>query len=319
MNQHKERFETDQPITHQDISNRMRLLSVYLVAFVLPIVRAFSLTASHEARVPLRTQTALSAESEINRRQILFRSGSIIASSVALSSFPSVVTANDVKINTISDGNLPDLPTEASRSYLQYRIPLQIAADFFIFELQPKLANVDDWGEINVLFQTNNARAGQGSPNKIERDFTNPMRILGLSMPPDEAEEMRAAQFKFEAAMQKISRAVSGIRRDLPVEIDPSAVGKAQDGWEEGRLALNDFFVVLNKVTGLNEMKVLPKADEIDKYGRSQRKYFELMKKTKLCQNRGGPALAQGWGQLMISGYMQDSCGIPDLDKYFYQ
>jgi hypothetical protein len=44
-----------------------------------------------------------------------------------------------------------------------------------------------------------------------------------------------------------------------------------------------------------------------------------LMKKTKLCQNRGGPALSQAWGQLMISGYMQDSCGIPDLEEYFYQ
>lgn len=294
-------------------------LYMYCAALALPIVSAFSFSLHHEAYVSLRTQTSLSAQSETSRRQILLRSGSIVASSMVFSSFPSMATANDVKINTIADGNLPDLPPEASRSYLQYRIPLQIAADFFIFELEPKLVNVDDWGEINVLFQTNNARAGQGSPSKIERDFTNPMRILGLSMPPDEADEMRAAQFKFEAAMQKISKAVSGIRRDLPVEIDPSAVGKAQEGWEEGRLALNDFFIVLNKVTGLNEMKVLPKADEIDKYGRSQRKYFELMKKTKLCQNRGGPTLSQGWGQLMISGYMQDSCGIPDLDKYFYQ
>lgn len=35
-----------------------------------------------------------------------------------------------------SDGHLPDLPPDAVRSYLQYRIPLQTAADYYVFELQ---------------------------------------------------------------------------------------------------------------------------------------------------------------------------------------
>jgi hypothetical protein len=35
-----------------------------------------------------------------------------------------------------SDGNLPDLPPEAVRSYLQYRGQLQTAADFYVFDLQ---------------------------------------------------------------------------------------------------------------------------------------------------------------------------------------
>lgn len=48
--------------------------------------------------------------------------------------------------------------------------------------------------------------------------------------------------------------------------------------------------------------------NQLAEYGRSQRKYLELKKKIKLCQNRGGPTLSQTWGQLMISGYMQDSC-----------
>lgn len=292
------------------------------LVLILCLELGLSFSAVQQAAVLHRhkhtTLYASSSPVEISRRQLgSFTMASIFASSYLIAA-PSSAHA-EVKMTGSTDGNLPDLPSEASRSYLQYRIPLQIAADFFIFELQPKLANVDDWGEINTLFQTNNARAGQGSPSKIERDFTNPMRILGLSMPPEEAEEMRAAQFKFERAMQNISKAVSGIRRDLPVEIDKGAVSKAQGGWEEGRLALNEFFSVLNRATGLNEMRAIPKAEEIDTYGRSQRKYFELVKKTKLCQNRGGPALAQGWGQLMISGYMQDSCGIPDLDKYFYQ
>jgi len=98
----------------------------------------------------------------------------------------------------------------------------------------------------------------------------------------------------------------------------------AKQGWEDGRVALNEYLVALNSATGLiNELKTIPPGppglDQINKYGRSQRKFYELMKKTKLCQNRGGPTLSQTWGGLMVSGYMQDSCGIPDMDDYFFQ
>jgi hypothetical protein len=218
------------------------------------------------------------------------------------------------------DGPLSEMPPDAIRSYLQYRVPLQIAADFYVFELQPKMGEIDDWGEVGQLFTVNNAN-GMGSPSRIERDFTNTFRILGLSMLPDEADAMRDAQFKFEKAMGAISKATAGIRRDLPVEVDKSAVPKAQAGWEDGRVALNEFFTVLNGATGLTEMRTIPAAgpNQFKEYGRSAQRYNELVKKTKLCQNRGGPALSQGWGKLMVSGYLQDSCGIPDLDAYFYQ
>ena len=218
------------------------------------------------------------------------------------------------------DGNLVDLPPEAVRSYLQYRGPLQTSADFYLFDLQDLLKDPSEWGLVGELFQVNNNR-GQGNPNRIEREFTNTMRILGLSMPPNTAEEMRDAQFKFERAMAKISKATAGIRRDLPVEIDTSTVVSAAQGWDEGRVALNEFFASLNAVTGLQEMKPVPAAgpNQFEQYGRSQRRYVELKKKIKLCQNRGGPTLSQAWGQLMVSGYLQDSCGIPDLDDYFYQ
>lgn len=217
------------------------------------------------------------------------------------------------KVTGSNDGNLPDLPFEAGRSYLQYRFALQVAADYYVFDLQDKVADIDEWGEINQIFQTNNNK-GQGQPNKVERDFTNPMRIIGLSMLPDESEAMRDAQYKFERAMLKITKSVSGVRRDLPVEIDKSLVTDAKKGWEDGRVALNEFFTVLNTVTGLNEMRLIPAsgADQAKQYGRSSRRYKELAKKTKLCQNRGGPALSQAWGQLMVSGYLQenmDSCG----------
>jgi len=98
------------------------------------------------------------------------------------------------------DGNLPDLPPEAVRSYLQYRIPLQTAADFYVFELQDLLRDPSDYGEVNVLFEGKNNR-GQGIPSRIEREFSNVFRIIGLSMPPDVADEMRDAQFKFEKGM----------------------------------------------------------------------------------------------------------------------
>jgi len=218
------------------------------------------------------------------------------------------------------DGLLDELPPDAVRSYLQYRVPLQISADFYLWEVQSLVGDVDEWGEVGQLFRVNNNR-GQGQPSRMERDFVNPMRILGLSMPPEYAERMRDSQFAFEKAMFKVSKATAGVRRDLPVEIDRSLVTTAKAGWEEGRQALNEFFEILNEATGLKEMHLIPPAgpNQVAEYGRSPKKYFELVKKTKLCQNRGGPALSQAWGQLMVSGYLQDSCGIPDLNKYFYQ
>jgi hypothetical protein len=59
-----------------------------------------------------------------------------------------------------------------------------------------------------------------------------------------------------------------------------------------------------------------PKQREQD--GRSAKRYNDLVKKTQLCQNRGGPVLAKAWCGSMVSGYMQDSCEIPDLDNYFF-
>lgn len=259
----------------------------------------------------------MATEGEKSRRSFLSTSA-VSLSGLVSSSFisPEISYA----ATGAKDGNLPDLPPDAVRSYLQYRVPLQISADSYMWEIQELISSIDDWGEVNQLFQTNNNR-GQGVPSKIERDYTNVMRILGLSFPPEEAEAMRDAQFQFEKGMAKISKATKGVRRDLPVEIDSSSVAVAKEGWDEGRQALNKFFSIVNESTGLNELSLIPPAgpDQTKVYGRNKRRFFELMKKTKLCQNRGGPALSQAWGQLMISGYMQDSCGIPDLNEYFYQ
>lgn len=217
-------------------------------------------------------------------------------------------------------GNLNDLPPEATRSYLQYRVPFVISSDFYIFELQEKLESTDDWGEIGQLFQANGGR-GASLPSRIEREFVNPMRILGLSMPPDTAEKMQDSQAIFERGMFKLGQATKGIRRDIPIVIDAAQIKLANDGWEEGRKGLNGFIVALNEATGLDDVQTLPPRgpNQFQEYGRSKRRYNELVKKTKLCQNRGGPTLAQAWGGLMVTGYLQDSCGIPDLELYFNQ
>ena len=271
------------------------------------------------------------------------------------SSSPSSSSSTRIPTDATS-GSLPDLPSEAVRSYLQYRFPLQLAADYYIFDLQSQVANVDEYGNIaDLLNSQGGGRGGQGGSSRLERDFVNPMRIIGLSMPPDIADDLRSSQFLFEKAMSKLKKVTSGIRRDLPVEIDiATVVPQAKEAWEEGRMALNSYFEVLNSVTGLKgEMVMIPssgpnqvkvylsfmimycisiKCDDhpshiivviivlfMKDYGRSIRRYNEFMKKTKLCQNRGGPTLSAAWGQLMVSGYMQDSCGVEPLEGYFFQ
>lgn len=290
-----------------------------LAARVVVVTVCFVECATCFNSISQSKQPDISATQSSCRRELLK-----LVTAAALAPVAALTTAPKAAFAVIptgpDDGKLVDLPPEAVRSYLQYRVPLQTSADFFVFELQEKLANVDDWGEVGELFQVNNNN-GQGNPSRIEREFTNTFRILGLSMPPDTADELREAQFRFEAAMAKISKATMGIRRDLPVEIDRDAVPKALAGWDEGRMAINEFFRILNYTTGLPELKQIPAAgpNQFAEYGRSQRRYVELKKKIKLCQNRGGPTLAVAWGQLMVSGYMQDSCGIPDLADYFYQ
>lgn len=285
-------------------------------------------SASRQRHVPLFAQQESSSnESEgqqlfghVNRRRALQQglgglltvaTTSLVTATATTTAFPGpAVAASSTGPN---DGNLPDLPAEAVRSYLQYRTPLQTSTDFYVFDLYDLLDDPSNWGSIGELFQS--------KPTRIEREFTNVMRVVGLSMPPDEADEMRDAQFDFEKAMATLSRITLGIRRDLPVELDPSVVPNAKAAWDDGRVALNKFLTILNSVTGLNEMKTIPAPGPtlLAEYPRSQRKYLELKKKIKLCQNRGGPTLSQAWGQLMVSGYMQDSCGIPDLEAYFYQ
>merc|ERR1711865_126081 len=171
----------------------------------------------------------------------------------------------------MEQGNLPDLPKDAVRSYVQYRIPFKISADYYLFSLKDMIADSDQWGDVSALFQVNNNN-GQGQPSKIERDYINPMRILLLSFPPDISEDMRDAQFKFERAAAKVAKVTSGYRRDLPVELDPASIKVAEKGWDEGRIALNEFYALLNTAVGLQELALIPPngPNQLKEYGRSK-------------------------------------------------
>jgi len=265
--------------------------------------------------------TNVAAEHPTRRSWLQTSASSLLLGAAAPAKFASAA-APAREVTDASSGLLPDLPPEAVRSYLQYRFPLQLAADYYVFDLQTMVADTDEFGAVSELVASKGARGGQGGASRIEREYVNPMRIVGLSMPPEYADEIRDSQFAFERAMAKLTKATSGIRRDLPVEVDSSAVPKAKEAWEDGRLALNSFFVTLNGATGLEgELMQIPAPgpNQLKEYGRSIRRYNEFMKKTKLCQNRGGPTLSAAWGQLMVSGYLQDSCGVEPLGGYFFQ
>ena len=66
--------------------------------------------------------------------------------------------------------------------------------------------------------------------------------------------------------------------------------------------------MLLNTAVGLNELKPIPPPgpDQNKSYGRSARRYNELQKKIKLCQNRGGPALSQAWGKFVLDEQLID-------------
>lgn len=287
--------------------NIILVRKLFVIIFTL-VSHSFSFTSHSSSKLHFSSSLELFKESnneDITRRRILV-TPFVVVSSVCQASVS----------KALSDPKDIDLPNDAVRSYLQYRIPLQLSADYYMFDLKNSITDFDSWGEINSMFVSNNARGG-ATVSRMEREFVNPMRILTLSMPPDISDEMRDAQLDFERAMFKLSKLTSGVRKDIPIDLSPSLIKDAQGLWENGRKSYNVFLGTLNKATGLNELTLVAAAKS--DYPRSERKYVQLKKKLKLCQNRGGPTLSQAWGQLMVSGYMQDSCGIPDLNAYFEQ
>jgi hypothetical protein len=81
--------------------------------------------------------------SDPSRRNLFQAVPTTMMTMAALLSNPQAVMA--ATVTGSSDGKLPELPTDAVRSYLQYRIPLQIAADYYIFDLQGMVGDVEQW------------------------------------------------------------------------------------------------------------------------------------------------------------------------------
>uniref|UniRef100_A0A7S4EV24 Uncharacterized protein n=1 Tax=Chrysotila carterae TaxID=13221 RepID=A0A7S4EV24_CHRCT len=211
-----------------------------------------------------------------------------------------------------------DLPKNTKQAYDQYWRPLQLGADFYVFELRDQISNPQKWDLVGSLAEGKSIGSAS-SPSRLEREFLSPMRILSLAFPPDAGgDDLQAALDGFERAMFNIGRLAKSAPGGLET---PKAeqINMVLNQWESGRGYLNTFFDTINTVTLTQTLKTIPPGGE--GYPRSKRLYTQLRKDAALCQNRGGEALAGIWGQLMVYGTVPgvNPCGGTDLSTYFTQ
>ena len=109
-------------------------------------------------------------------RRSWLQTSSILGTGMILSSATTALPQRALarEVTDASSGELPDLPPEAVRSYLQYRFALQLAADFYIFDLQTMVGDTDEFGAVSELVASKGARGGQGGASRIEREYVNP-------------------------------------------------------------------------------------------------------------------------------------------------
>ena len=118
-----------------------------LLATCLAATGAFTTMQPTAKNTRLAASVDQQNEHDLGRRE-LFRNLVTSAGTAALVLSP--VTTN-VPVANAAGSALDDLPSEAQRSYRQYRIPLQIAADYYLWELRDKISVIDDWGEVNEV------------------------------------------------------------------------------------------------------------------------------------------------------------------------
>lgn len=98
---------------------------------------------------------------------------------------------------------LEDLPPKAQQAYNQYWPAMQLAGDFYVFELRELVGYPGRWDQIGALTETTNIGSA-ASVSKLDREFLTPMRILALAFPPDAGgEDMQQALNAFQTAMFK--------------------------------------------------------------------------------------------------------------------
>ena len=143
----------DSPLPHY--------LSLFLCSITtvlaVPMVRYVGLIASLAALVRTDAFSSCTSRTRVNpsstglaatRRSLLEHASKSLGIGAAslLLDLPSAVAR---EVTDVTSGNIPDLPIDAQRSYMQYRFPLQLAADFYIFDLQTMVA---DTGEVFLVF-----------------------------------------------------------------------------------------------------------------------------------------------------------------------
>ena len=121
-----------------------RAMRLSILASCFATAGAFTTVQPAAKNTPLSASADQQNEHDLGRREV-FRD--IVASSALVLSF---MTSN-VPVAKAAGSALDDLPPEAQRSYKQYRIPLQIAADYYLWELRDKISVIDDWGEVNEV------------------------------------------------------------------------------------------------------------------------------------------------------------------------
>lgn len=212
------------------------------------------------------------------------------------------------------DALMDVLAKDGFKAYKQYWPALQLAADFYVFEMEPLVREPAKWAKFEDLFRESAARGGQGQPSRIEREFISPMRMMTTTFPEPDA--MQLAQQDFSKHMRAIQKKTIGYSAgDIPPEAVQKEVSVAFD---QGRDSLNAFLLGINDATGASRMVAIPK--DYAAYPRSKSRYLELKRNLAKCQNRGGEALAGIWGQLMVYGTTGVSpCGDINLSNYFDQ
>ncbi|KAL1525299.1 hypothetical protein AB1Y20_020161 [Prymnesium parvum] len=215
---------------------------------------------------------------------------------------------------------LEDLPPKAQQAYNQYWPAIQLAGDFYVFELRELIGYPGRWDQIGALTETTNIGSA-ASVSKLDREFLTPMRILALSFPPDAGgEEMQEALTDFQAAMFRMSRqARTGQTTGNLADPSKKDIAALEMTWNAGASALNRFFEALNTATSTKRLVTIP-ANGVN-YPRSKKLYTQLQKDAALCRNRGGEQLAGIWGNLMVYGTVPgvNPCGNVNLQNYFMQ
>jgi len=274
----------------------------------LHLIVVGSVSALQHATEGARTSAAAHA-SAVSRR------------AVTLGATAALFAGNRPQALAMEEGlTIDDLPPKAQQAYKQYWPAMQLAGDFYVFELRELVGFPGRWDQIGTLTETTSIGSAV-SVSKLDREFLTPMRILSLSFPPDAGgDEMQKALNDFQSAMFRMSRqARMGQTTGNLANPDKKEIAALEGTWNAGASALNGFYTAMNEATGTKRLVTIP-VNGVN-YPRSKKLWTQLQKDSALCRNRGGEALAGLWGNLMVYGTVPgvNPCGNVNLANYFEQ